>query len=202
MNLLADDIIQLYEAYVGAYDKQRSRALMEKSWLDRFLDLTLPGAAVLDLGCGLGEPIGRYVAECGFSVTGADAAPSMIARARARQPQQEWIVADMRRLALGRQFGAVLAWDSFFHLSPAAQGAMFSVFGRHAGPGAPLMFTAGPQAGEAVGEWQGAALYHASLSEEDYRRLLADEDFDLLEFVREDPACGRHTICLARKRGG
>jgi hypothetical protein len=41
----------------------------------------------------------------------------MIALARDRMPEQEWIVADMRRLALGRRFDGILAWDSYFHLA-------------------------------------------------------------------------------------
>ena len=40
---------------------------------------------------------------------------------------------------------------------------MFPRFAAHAQPGAPLMFTSGSEAGEAIGEWQGEPLYHASL---------------------------------------
>jgi len=50
----------------------------------------------------------------------------MIALARARLLDDEWIVADMRHLALGRQFDGILAWDSYFHLSQDAQRAMRS----------------------------------------------------------------------------
>jgi hypothetical protein len=39
----------------------------------------------------------------------------MIALARERLPEQEWIVADMRRLALDRRFEGILAWHSYFH---------------------------------------------------------------------------------------
>lgn len=37
---------------------------------------------------------------------------------------------------------------------------MFPVFAAHAAPGAVLMFTSGPTAGEAIGEWEGEPLYH------------------------------------------
>jgi hypothetical protein len=42
------------------------------------------------------------------------------------------MVADMRTLALGQQFDALLAWDSFFHLTRDAQRAMFARFAAHA----------------------------------------------------------------------
>ena len=43
-------------------------------------------------------------------------------------PTQEWIVADMRKLALQRKFSGILAWDSFFHLCHDDQRNMFPVF--------------------------------------------------------------------------
>jgi len=79
---------------------------------------------------------------------------------------------------------------------------MFAIFAAHAEPGAPLLFTCGPEKGEAVGSMYGEPLYHASLDEAEYSALLDANDMDLLDFVREDPTCGRHTICLARRRRG
>jgi len=57
----------------------------------------------------------------------------MIALARDHLPEQEWIVADMRRLALNRCFAGVLAWDSYFHLAQEPPRAMVAVFDAHAG---------------------------------------------------------------------
>lgn len=42
-----------------------------------------PGARVLDVGCGTGTQLARYV-EAGCRVSGVDASPAMLARARAR----------------------------------------------------------------------------------------------------------------------
>jgi hypothetical protein len=89
----------------------------------------------------MGEPIAKYIIKAGFSVVGIDSSPSMVSMCLERFPNSEWIVADMRTLALGRQFGGVLAWDSLFHLPMDDQRRMFSAFSDHALPGAPLMFT-------------------------------------------------------------
>jgi len=62
-----------------------------------------------------------------------NASSTLISLCRNRLPDQEWIVADMRSLALGRQFDGVLAWDSFFHLNPDDQRRMFDVFAAHTG---------------------------------------------------------------------
>jgi hypothetical protein len=115
-----------------------------------------------------------------------------------RFPKQEWIVADMRKLALPRKFSGMLAWDSFFHLSPDDQRSMFPVFRAHAAPNAALMFTSGPAHGEAIGNFAGEPLYHASLDPAEYRSLLDRNGFRVVSHVVEDPDCGGHTIWLAQ----
>jgi hypothetical protein len=106
----------------------------------------------------------------------------------------------MRTLALGTCFTGLIAWDSFFHLSPDDQRLMFPVFRAHATPGAGLLFTSGPRHGEGIGDVHGDPLYHASLAPDEYRSLLAANEFDVVSFVPEDPACGGHTIWLARRK--
>jgi hypothetical protein len=111
------------------------------------------------------------------------------------------VEADMRRLLLGRRFAGIIAWDSYFHLTPSDQRAMFPIFVAHSAPGAMLMFTSGPEAGVSIGTFQGEALYHASLDPQEYAALLLEHSFVLLSHVVEDPDCGGRTIWLARYAG-
>ena len=46
----------------------------------------------------------------------------MVGLCEARLPGQAWHVADMRSLSLDWVFDGIVAWDSFFHLSPDDQG--------------------------------------------------------------------------------
>ena len=124
----------------------------------------------------------------------------MIALSRGNFPGLEWIVADMRTLALGRMFDGVLAWDSFFHLNFDDQRRMFPIFRAHAEPGAPLLFTSGPQHGEAIGAFRGEPLYHAALAPDEYRALLAANGFAVVAEKMEDLDCGGHSVWLARRQ--
>lgn len=199
MSTPAERITGLYERHAAAWDAARGRSGMERPWLDAFAALVPAGGSVLDLGCGAGEPIAADLLSRGLRVTGVDSAPSLIAICRARFPAEEWIVGDMRTVSLGRTFGGVIAWDSFFHLAYDDQRRMLAAFAEHAAPGAALMFTSGPGHGEAMGEFQGEPLYHASLDAAEYRSLLAAHGFGVVRHVVEDPACGRHTIWLAQR---
>lgn len=195
----ADLVIDLYRRKAGAWVAARDQRLTEKPWLDRFLSRLPKSARVLDLGCGSGAPIGRYLADQACRVTGVDSAPEMIDLFRQNLPDQEAVVSDMRTLALQRRFDGVIAWDSFFHLAHDAQSAMFAVFMAHAEQNAALMFTSGPQHGEALGYLDGEALYHASLDGEVYRRRLKETGFKVIAQVTADPACGGRTIWLAQR---
>jgi len=194
----AERIVDLYDRHAAVWDQDRSKSLFEKPWLDRFLALLPAGGSILDIGCGSAEPIARYLIAAGHDVTGADSSAAMISLCRRRFPDQDWVVADMRSLSLDRRFEGILAWDSFFHLTCDTQRRMFPIFRAHAAPRAALMFTSGPRHGEAIGSYRGEPLYHASLDEADYRALLGEFGFEVVAYVAEDPACGGHTIWLAR----
>jgi SAM-dependent methyltransferase len=200
MDSPSERIISLYERHAHHYDADRTRdPRIEKGWLDRWIALLPKGAPILDIGCGHGEPIGRYLIEQAFEVTGVDSSPTLISLCRRRFPRQEWLVADMRTLELGKVFQGLIAWDSFFHLSHEDQRRMFPIFKRHAAPRAALLFTTGPSHGESIGSYRGEPLYHASLSESEYRLLLESNGFSVRAHLAEDPECGLHTVWLAQR---
>jgi SAM-dependent methyltransferase len=199
MNDLADRIVAHYERHASDWDADRRRlGWNDKVWHDRLVALLQKGARVLDLGCGGGMPVASHLVAQGMRVTGVDASPSLIALCRERLPDEEWIVADMRGLTLEARFDGILAWDSFFHLTPDDQRAMFAVFATHARPGAILMFNSGPAFGEAIGSYKGDPLYHASLDPVEYRELLTRHGFELIAHLAEDPRAGGRTAWLAR----
>jgi SAM-dependent methyltransferase len=195
----AADIIALYRRHARAWTAARGVVLHERGWMERFAAAAGDGAEVLDIGCGSGEPVARFLTGLGHGVTGIDSAPEMIAMFAGNFPHRPALVADMRTLALGKQFGGVLAWDSLFHLTGADQRGMFPVFAAHALPGAALMFTSGRQDGVALGELEGDVLFHASLAPDAYRALLAETGFEVLGHAVNDPTCGGRTVWLARK---
>jgi SAM-dependent methyltransferase len=211
MKDMADRIIDHYERHARDWDADRNLQVSpwndkpwnDKPWHDRFIAALPRAARILDLGCGSGAPVATYMAERGLHVTGVDSSPTLISLCRQRLPDHEWLVGDMRSIRLPGQFDGVLAWDSLFHLTPSDQRRMFSVFAQHAAPSAVLMFNSGPDHGEAVGEYRGDPLYHASLSPDEYTALLGGIGFEVIAHVVEDwKTGGGRTVWLARGRAG
>jgi trans-aconitate methyltransferase len=139
------------------------------------------------------------MADQGLRMTGVDSSPTMISLCRERLPDHEWIVADMRELSLGRRFDGILAWDSFFHLDHDDQRRMFAVFADHAAVRTVLMLNTGPQHGEAVGEYRGDPLYHASLSPTEYEALIASAGFEVIQHIANDALAGGRTAWLCQR---
>lgn len=209
---LAKNIIDIYRKYGRQWTELRGEYLYEQSWLDRFCEKLSNNAKVLDLGCGSGVPIARYLIKKGCAITGVDSSEVMLEMAQQnfsveKYPNHRWILGDMRNVQLNENvsyntdsiFDGILAWDSFFHLTADDQRQMFTQFQRISKIGTMLMFTSGPSDGEAIGEMFGEALYHASLSPDEYRQLLAQHGFQVLEMVANDADCAGHTVCLAQR---
>ena len=200
MSREADQIIGLYRRHAQAWAYLRGSELQEEVWLEKFFQLMPARGSVLDIGCGSGKPIGQYLFDKGCAVTGIDSSPELIEISRRNLPDCDWLISDMRDLQLDKKFNGIVAWNSSFHLTPNGQRQMFPVFERHAEPAAALMFTSGPSHGDAIGEFEGEALYHSSLDSEEYRTLLDRHGFEVIDHIVEDERCGLHTVWLCRYR--
>src|SRR5690242_19033056 len=88
----------------------------------------------------------------------------------------------------------------FFHLNHNDQRRMFSIFADHGSGGTVLMFNTGPGHGEAVGEYKGDPLYHASLSSTEYEALTARFGFEVVQHATNDVEAGGRTVWFCRKQ--
>ncbi len=189
----------VYQKHAEAWDKQRSRSLFERSWLDKLIQHLPEGARILDVGCGAGQPISQYLLTRGFSLSGIDASEKMIQICRSRFPEHSWEVMDMRNLELEEQFDAIVAWDSFFHLKQGEQREVLQRFLQHLAPSAAMLLTVGHEAGEVLGKVNGEQVYHSSLDPEEYKAILREAGFADIEMVLQDKECAEHSVLLARR---
>lgn len=100
---------------------------------------SLGPASVLDAGCGTGR-VAIELAHHGIEVVGVDVDPSMIAEARRRAPELQWVEADLVDLDLGRAFDVVvMAGNVLLFTRPGTAGQVVTACARHLAPGGTLV---------------------------------------------------------------
>jgi SAM-dependent methyltransferase len=109
--LFDEDYLYFYEDFLG---DEQSDTETELIW--RLLELE-PGMEVLDLACGHGR-IANRLAERGARVTGLDATPLFLERARADAEQRgvevHYVEGDMRELPWESRFDRIVNWFTAF----------------------------------------------------------------------------------------
>lgn len=196
---LATQTQQVYERNAARFELERTKTLFEKPWLDRFLNLLPQHGKVMDLGCGTGDPIAAYITQQGHNVVGVDASQNMIQIAQRNFPDGDWRVQDMRALDLPERFDGIIGWHSFFHLTRAEQRSTLPIIIKHLRRNGALMLTVGPFEGEVAGYVDGDPVFHASLSPDGYKRILAQHGLEVVKFVPDDPDCRGATVLLAQR---
>ena len=152
------------------------------------------GAAVLDLGCGSGEPETAALAERGLTVYGMDASPTMSAAFRARYPDAEAECATVEEPTFfGHQFQAIVAWGLFFLLPAATQRELIAKMAGAIKSGGKLLFTAPSH----------ATCWRDGMTGQESVSLGRDEYVDALEAGRRrrEPLLPGHTPVDHRARG-
>jgi 2-polyprenyl-3-methyl-5-hydroxy-6-metoxy-1,4-benzoquinol methylase len=193
-----------YDAVSYHYRSDHAEDGQYAPWLAD-LDRRLPSAAaVLDLGCGCGVPVARFIAEAGHRITGVDISEVQIERARRLVPTGIFLCADATRLTLPpASFDAVVCLYVLIHIPLADQPPLLDRIASWLRPGGWLLATVGHQA------WTGtednwldgpAAMWWSHADASTYRSWLQQTELTISseEFVPEGVS-GGHTLFWAHR---
>ena len=134
------------ERYLASKDADDPTTLAALEELARELP---PGASVLDLGCGAGVPVTRWLARR-FAVTGVDISARQLELARRHAPAARLLRSDMTDLSFAPEtFDAVVAFHSIIHVPRAEHPALLEGIRRWLKPGGGFLGT------WALGAWEG-----------------------------------------------
>jgi cyclopropane fatty-acyl-phospholipid synthase-like methyltransferase len=188
-----------YDAIADEWHAQ-PREFKARKYVDLILEGLRPGARVLDLGCGTGEPIALYLVRRGFRVVGVDESAAMLDIARRVVPEAELIRGDMRDVKLAGGFDAAVAWDSVFHVKRAHHRAVFRKISGLLAPGGRLLLSTGGSGHPGfTSEMYGRAFFYSGYAPAETLRLLTAEGFRV-ELCEEDDHSSRgHLAVVARK---
>ena len=190
--------------YPGVFRRKGVPTEMEKRFLDLLLSQCPSDPRILDLGCGTGIPVDRYLAAQGAQITGLDISPKHIALAIATVPSALYIEADFSRIDLvDRTFDAVVSLYAIFHIPRQEHKALFAKINDLLKAKGVLLATLGTSGSEYAEEadWTGAPMVWSTYEPKKYGELLVDAGFELSETQFEgqpgDDEC--HFWVLARK---
>ena len=125
------------DAYDARYDERAAAGENVHGEVD-FVMRYAPGS-VLDTGCGTGR-LSRELSRRGVDVVGVDLDPDMLATARRRSPELQWVQADLAGLDLGRTFDVVVAAGNvMILLTPGTEPLVLANLARHLPPGGLLI---------------------------------------------------------------
>lgn len=188
-----------YDRIAEAWNES-ARAFTAKKYVDMLAGRLEPGASVLDLGCGTGEPVARYLVERGFRVVCVDESAAMLEIARRALPEAVFIRADMCELELDEQFAAVVAWDSLFHVERGRHLSVFQKLSSLLSPGGLLLLSVGGT-GHAgfTSEMHGHTFFYSAHDPAETLRLLASAGFEVELCEEDDPSSHGHIAVVARR---
>ena len=110
-----DRIRTAYDGIAAAYDAARNKP-GSVPFLEQLATRLEPDSLILDLGCGAGVPVDRWLIDAGHRVLGLDISPAMLARARLNVPEAHYEPCNIAELEPA-QF-SVEAVTCFFALFP------------------------------------------------------------------------------------
>ena len=130
---------RMAERYLATKDPEDPLALAA---LEDLASLLPSGAAVLDLGCGAGVPVTRWLADRGFAVTGVDVSARQLELARTNVPEGAFLKADMSVVDFAPEtFDTVVAFHSIIHVPRTGHPALLESIHRWLKPGGVFLAT-------------------------------------------------------------
>jgi ubiquinone/menaquinone biosynthesis C-methylase UbiE len=196
-----EDVVKKgYDKIAEVYQADRRR-LGNMKQLREFAGLLPKNAKVLDVGCGAGVPVARFLVESGFHVVGIDFSEEMLKLARKNVAQAEFISKNMTRLDfVDDSFDGLTAFYSIIHVPREKHSDLFASLHRILKPEGIMLATMGPDEWEATDEYYGTSMFWSHYSPEKSLQLIKDAGFQtihdrILEIGKE-----KHYWVLARNK--
>lgn len=175
-----------YDLLADWYNENRDPEIGVQVVADFVADLPA-GASILDLGCGNGVPITRYLHEQGFDCYGIDSSAKMVAKFKTNLPDVPVECADLFESDwFDRQFDAIIAYGVMFHFPPDEQKALIAKVSEHLVEGGRFLFNSGNESGETTSVMDGVEVKHWSMSEVEYYETLKTNILTLIKTYHDN----------------
>jgi|GEM_PF-209835 len=187
---------QGYDRVAPAYSRLEGKAAWPRMrWLGKLLDRLAPGSAVLDLGCGSGDPADIEIAKA-HQITGVDISQAQIDFARRNVLAGNFLHADAGEVQFpAASFDAVVSFYSLEHIPRQEHETLLHRIYGWLRPGGFLLLSM--EAGdieEIVADWLGVPMFMSCFDPDTMKRLVVGAGFELVETAIETQVEQGHDV--------
>lgn len=199
---MSNDLVKEgYNKAAENYSAERD-VFKNQKYLDRLSELLIPGSTVLDVGCGAGIPVDKYLEEHGYKVVGIDISEKQIELARRNFPNQSFQIKDMSELKEGEfQTNAVVSFYAIFHTPREQHQKLFRKINSFLPEGGLILVTMGSSEWEGTeDDFHGAKMYWSHYGTDKNKEVIKQAGFEILFDEVDEGGGERHLIILAKKK--
>ncbi len=188
-----------YNKVAENYSAQRD-LFKNNKYLGRLVKLLKSGSTILDLGCGSGIPVDKYLVNKGFKVVGIDISEKQVELAKENIPQADYEVKDMADLQWGEyKADAVVSFYAIFHLGRKQHQELFRKINSFLPKEGLILVTMGSSKWEGVEEFHGTKMWWSHYPPEKNNEIIKDAGFKILLDEIDTSGDEKHQVVLARK---
>lgn len=200
--LKTDRVRAGYDQIAHCYAEERDQA-SSVPYLEKLHRQLAANSLVLDLGCGAGCPVDRWLVDQGHRVIGLDISDAMIALARRSVPEAEYRVRDMVTLAENEfSVDAVVCFFAMFHIDRRHHRDFLRRIRSYLKVGGLILVTTGRSDWEGEEDFLGVPMSWSHFGRGENRKLIEGSGFTILfEDFHHGNSIGdkhSHPIFLAR----
>jgi cyclopropane fatty-acyl-phospholipid synthase-like methyltransferase len=185
------------QRYMGARDQ-----FVNNRYLLNFNSRLKPGSSILDLGCGSGKPIDRFLVNRGHKVIGVDISKKQIKLAKRNVPEARYVVKDISSLHKEEyNVDAVISFYTILHISRDNHQELFYIINSFLPEGGLILVTMASSEWEGIEDFYGVEMYWSHYGPEKNREIIERAGFEVILDEIDASRIDKHQVIMAVKTG-
>lgn len=200
MKDMRNKVRQAYNKCASDYLKGRDQFKNQK-YLEKLTSLLEPKSKILDIGCGAGIPVDKFLISCGHEITGVDISEEQIKLAMKNVPDGNYVVGDMSEIDFNENsFEAIVSFYAIFHIPRIEHLDLFKKIYKLLKPGGLFLATLGSEDWVGSEEFYGVQMHWSHWGKEKNIELVKQAGFEIILAEIDESGGEHHLVVLGRKK--